>query len=134
MNRNYYCKVNSQEEADELLDKLKNIGESIVDNFFYNEEWCYMCWQTKDNPWHLLPKEREYLGNFEYKQEVPANELVQYVKGELPKKEVEFEVGKWYVSDDYYVKYSETSKISLLLNGLNSLQISAQKIIAIMLI
>lgn len=106
MNRNYYCKVNSQEEADELLEELKILGENIK-NFSYISDWNYIIFTTEEY-WALSCK-NDYSEDFKNKQEVSANELVQYVKGELPKKEVEFEVGKWYkliaYNKTWYIKF-----------------------------
>ena len=39
MNRNYYCKVNSQEEADELLDRLKKTGEFVTNLYTLEPDW-----------------------------------------------------------------------------------------------
>ena len=41
MNRNYYCKVNSQEEANKLLKKLRDVGED-TDRYHYTDRWQYI--------------------------------------------------------------------------------------------
>jgi hypothetical protein len=103
MNRNYYCKVNSQKEAEELLDKLKDIGEQ-TDYYFYNPDLNHITF-IDSNCWALSDR-LNYSEEFENKQEVPANKLIQYVKGELPKEDVKFEKGKWYKFNNcWYAKF-----------------------------
>ena len=64
MNRNYYCKVNSQEEADELLQKIKKLDEDVDKTYSYSQDWCYIGF---DNLWSLL--DNKYIKNNFYTRE-----------------------------------------------------------------
>jgi len=90
MNRNYYCKVDSQEEADTLLEELKELGEKIETKYLYDPLWTYISFNKEKLTWGLLS--RSYIGS--NAMLVKSSELISYVKGETP--ETKFIVGKWY--------------------------------------
>lgn len=91
MNRNYYCKVNSQKEADELLKKLRDIGENI-DRYIYTDTWQYIVYD-KNTSWALsdIKTSKE---EFEGKIEVPSSELIDYVTGKKLDKDALLEEAK----------------------------------------
>jgi len=111
MNRNYYCKVNSQEEADELLDKLKSIGEPINKLHFIPGDWYKIGYDT--GTWSLLTQ--SHISRIKNATEVPASELIDYVTGKKLDKEDLVE-GEIYVNGPdngtmwcYIIKYSKNS-------------------------
>lgn len=90
MNRNYYCKVNSQEEADELLDKLKSIGEPINKLNFISISWYKIGYDT--GTWSLLTQ--SHISRIKNATEVPASELIDYVTGKKLDKDALLEEAK----------------------------------------
>lgn len=90
MNRNYYCKVNSQEEADELLDKLKSIGEPINKLNFISISWYKIGYDT--GTWSLLTQ--SHISRIKNATEVPASELIDYVTGKKLDKDALLEDAK----------------------------------------
>jgi len=90
MNRNYYCKVNSQEEADELLDKLKSIGEPINKLNFISISWYKIGYDT--GTWSLLTQ--SHISRIKNATEVPASELIDYVTGKKLNKDALLEEAK----------------------------------------
>ena len=90
MNRNYYCKVNSQEEADELLDKLKSIGEPINKLNFIPGYWYKIGYDT--GTWSLLTQ--GHISRIKNATEVPASELIDYVTGKKLDKDALLEEAK----------------------------------------
>ena len=90
MNRNYYCKVNSQEEADELLDKLKSIGEPINKLNFIPGYWYKIGYDT--GTWSLLTQ--SHISRIKNATEVPASELIDYVTGKKLDKDALLEEAK----------------------------------------
>lgn len=90
MNRNYYCKVNSQEEADELLDKLKSIGEPINKLNFILVDWYKIGYDT--GTWSLLTQ--SHISRIKNATEVPASELIDYVTGKKLDKDALLEEAK----------------------------------------
>lgn len=91
MNRNYYCKVNSQKEADELLKKLKDIGEDI-DRYNYTKSWQYIVYDINTS-WALYDI-KNWKEEFENRTEVPAPELIDYVTGKKLDKDALLEEAK----------------------------------------
>ena len=91
MNRNYYCKVNSQKEADELLKKLKDIGEDI-DRYNYTDSWNYIVYD-RNTSW-ALSDIKNCKEEFENRTEVPASELIDYVTGKKVDKDALLEEAK----------------------------------------
>ncbi len=90
MNRNYYCKVNSQEEADELLDKLKSIGEPVNKLNFIPGDWYKIGYGT--GTWSLLTQ--SHISRIKNATEVPASELIDYVTGKKLNKDALLEEAK----------------------------------------
>ena len=89
MNRNYYCKVNSQEEANKLLKLLSNIDESILTTTTYIENsWNIVGFH--ESKWCLL--DSSYLKKDFIK--VPTSELIDYVIGKKLDKDALLEEAK----------------------------------------
>ena len=89
MNRNYYCKVNSQEEANKLLKLLSNIDESILTTTTYIENsWNIVGFH--ESKWCLL--DSSYLKKDFIK--VPTSELIDYVTGKKVDKDALLEEAK----------------------------------------
>ena len=94
MNRNYYCRVNSQEERTELLKKLSNLGEPAnVNSYVFNGEdgWYYIGFPSGESKWRLAPK--DHIKNAST-IEVPASELIDYVTGKKLDKDALLEEAK----------------------------------------
>ena len=89
MNRNYYCKVNSQEEANKLLKVLSNIDENILTTTSYiKNSWNIIGFH--ESKWCLL--DSSYLKKDFIK--VPASELIDYVTGKKVDKDALLEEAK----------------------------------------
>lgn len=91
MNRNYYCKVNSQEEANKLLKKLRDVGED-TDRYHYTDRWQYIVYDKKAL-WALSNIET-FKEEFKGKIEVPSSELIDYVTGKKLNKDALLEEAK----------------------------------------
>lgn len=91
MNRNYYCKVNSQEEANKLLKKLRDVGED-TDRYHYTDRWQYIVYD-KNALWALSNIET-FKEEFKGKIEVPSSELIDYVTGKKLDKDALLEEAK----------------------------------------
>ena len=94
MNRNYYCKVNSQEERTEILKKLRELGEPAnIDSYIFNGEdgWYYIGFPSDESKWRLASK--DHIKNAST-IEVPASELIDYVTGKKLDKDALLEEAK----------------------------------------
>ena len=102
MNRNYYCKVNSQEEADELLDRLKKTGEFVTNLYTLEPDWIYIGMKKDEGRWAIIS--RSYFVDNAIK--VPASELIDYVTGKKLDKDALLEEAKrrYPVGTKYRVK------------------------------
>lgn len=54
MDRNIAIKVNSQKEANEVLDSLESNGNNVDKDYDYFKEWCWIGYDGRSKDWHLM--------------------------------------------------------------------------------